>query len=147
MRRPPKAPAGVVLALGVAALLACSSNGDKDDDNQFREDVLQCEEAVARLQRCCPSFDVGAIECRYHYSYSTGCGTTTRTRSLPAFDTSESKCVQNTSCSGIVSSGVCERALDGGVARTTIEQTDTDEAGTPTAPMITATPPRGVICP
>lgn len=100
-------------ALVLAAVFACEgqeTKDDEEDDNQFREDVIQCEEAIARLERCCPDFDASRVLCNYYYSYDTGCGSTTEQSVHPALDLSESRCVRDTSCQDLVARGVCGRA-------------------------------------
>lgn len=103
-------------ALGVVAFLACKSDETKDDeedDNQFREDVIQCEEAVARLQRCCPSFDGSRVLCNYYFSFDKSTCGPTETRSInPALNLAESRCVIDTSCGDLVANGVCARAQE-----------------------------------
>lgn len=67
----------------------------------LREDEVKCEEAVARLQTCCPGFEeIATIRCEY----STICGTT-----LPALYVPESECILAMECEDIVKSGICER--------------------------------------
>lgn len=139
----------VVLAVAISPLLGCfdflSSDDDVYDDNQFREDVILCEDAVARLQRCCPSFDAKAIECRYHYSSVQGCGSSTISTTVPAFSVDESKCIQQTSCDELFAKDVCKRAVAGGIARTTTMTTP--DPGSSAAPSTTVTPPRDAVCP
>ncbi len=134
-----------VLAAVVALILACSNGKDEQDDDQFREDVIVCEEAVARLEHCCPGFDVRSIECRYRYAHREGCGTTTTERTEPAFTKAESACVRAASCEDLVAKGACTRASDAGAARTTVTVT-TNDGGTPNT--TTTTPPeRAAVCP
>ncbi len=107
-------PVGVFFALGLMAAFACKGEGTKDDeedDNQFREDVIQCEEAIARLERCCPDFEGSRVLCNYYYSYDTSaCGPTTEQSVRPALSLPESQCVRDTSCDELVARGVCKRA-------------------------------------
>ena len=72
----------------------------------FREDEIYCEEAVARLAKCCPSFDTRAIECSY-YNNSTTCNPDVQ---YPAIDEPTSKCILALDCGSMVDSGVCDRA-------------------------------------
>lgn len=116
--------AGVFFALGVALVLACNNGNDEEDDNQFREDVIWCEEAVARLERCCPGFDAAKVECQFYFSYNEGCGTATTRRVNPALTTDESRCIRDTSCDALVAQGVCARAEQGGAARSSETTTD-----------------------
>lgn len=107
-------PVGVAAAGIVCTLFACSygnAGGDdyEQDDNNFREDVIECEDALARLQRCCPDFDAKPVLCKFFYSKSSGCGSTTTNNVEPAFSTSESACIREMSCDELVAKKVCER--------------------------------------
>jgi hypothetical protein len=100
---------GSAFALAIAATYACSDY----DDNPFRRDVLTCEEAVARLARCCdPSFDAERVACAYSWEREErGCnGPTTTTVIEPALSTTESTCVLEMECEALVASGTCNRA-------------------------------------
>jgi hypothetical protein len=107
-------PTGVVFALGVVAVLACKdgdTSNDEEDDNQFREDVIQCEEALARLERCCPDFDGSRVLCNYYFQLDTStCGPTKTDSVEPALALSESRCVLDTSCEDLRAKDVCKRA-------------------------------------
>jgi hypothetical protein len=109
-------PLGVVFALGVVALLACEdgdTKNDEEDDNQFREDVIQCEEAIARLERCCPDFDGSRVLCNYYFHFDTSTCGPRKTESIqPALKLTESRCVLDTSCEDLVGKDVCKRAQD-----------------------------------
>ena len=109
-------PPGVAFALGVVALLACEgpdTSNDEEDDNQFREDVIQCEEAIARLQRCCPDFDGARVVCDYYFLYDTSTCGPRRTESVqPALSLPESRCVLDTACEILVARGICDRAQE-----------------------------------
>jgi hypothetical protein len=103
---------GVLFGLAIALLLACRESGspDEEDDNQFRTDVLWCEEALARLASCCPNFDARPLVCDYYYSFDQGCGSSTTRRVEPVFTTDESRCIRNKSCDGLVTEKICEKA-------------------------------------
>lgn len=104
---------GVVASLLVSTLFACSwgnGDGEKHDDDNFRADVIECEDALSRLERCCPSFDSGPVLCNYYYDYSSGCSTTTTDSTEPAITTAESSCIRDTACDALVANKVCERA-------------------------------------
>ena len=103
---------GVAFALGISLLLACGGSGDEKDDNNFREDVIECEDALARLEKCCPSFDATVVRCQYDYAKNTGCGSTSVDSVKPAFTTDESHCIRQMSCDDLVKKGVCGRAQD-----------------------------------
>jgi hypothetical protein len=70
----------------------------------FREDEVQCEEAVAHLEECCDNLDATSISCEY----AEGCETNT----YPTLKPDESECVRAKSCSEIRSQGICERVLE-----------------------------------
>lgn len=95
----------------MALVIACG--GEKDDD-QFREDTLTCEEALAHLQDCCPGFDAAAVACRYYYVSQQGCAAPSEDREQPAFDLAESRCIRNTSCADVradaAGGSVCARS-------------------------------------
>lgn len=112
-------PVGLLLGVGVALVMACGSSNP--DDNQFREDVIWCEEAVAHLEECCGAiFDPSQIECRHYYEKNVGCESTTYTSVDPAFTTDQSRCIHEQSCDVIVANKICERALAAGKARSSV---------------------------
>ena len=84
----------LITGLGVASMGATLDG--------FREDEIMCEEAVARLVKCCSDFDPHAVTC----SYSSGCGTT----QYPAIDMQTSTCIREQSCEDLIGGGVCDRA-------------------------------------
>ena len=80
-------------ALGLSTLMA---------DGGLREDEIDCEQAVAHLQECCPGFArTETLQCEYN----DGCGTID-----PALSIDQSLCILGESCAQIVSSGLCDRA-------------------------------------
>jgi hypothetical protein len=94
----------VVFATLIVLLYACTTNGD-----QYREDVLYCEESVARLAECCSGFDPTRIICRYREE-SGGCYDDERYTYHPTLSIEESRCILGKSC-GEISPAMCERAL------------------------------------
>ena len=98
--------------------MACDSD---TDDNQFREDVISCEEAVAHLSECCPELRTSNVECRYYFRRDEGClGPDSTTRIEPDIDLRESRCIRNLRCDEIFSRGLCtygQVSPDGGVSR------------------------------
>jgi hypothetical protein len=133
-RRPP--PAGVLFATAVATVLACSSGEDDKDDNQFRADVIWCEEAVARLATCCPGFEPMRVECKYYYSHVRSCGPDTMTKVEPAFTTDESRCIIDTPCDALVANDVCRRAQDARAVNTTTHTETGSTTGTVRGPRV-----------
>jgi hypothetical protein len=133
---------GVAFALGVALLIACGNKDDEEDNNNFRPDVIECEDAIARLLTCCPSFDPTPVECQFHYKRHTGCGTTDVDSVKPALTSDESACIRGLSCVELVDKGVCDRAQQ---ARTYEEHsvTDTDK----TQPTSDTIQKHAAVCP
>lgn len=98
-------------ALLVAGGLACHPGVESDDDN-FREDVLYCENAVAYVESCCPGVTPPNDACLYHhYSRETSCGCS----SEGSYD--DRRTVLGTEASKSILSSTCEQlAYDGGCA-------------------------------
>lgn len=135
-------PAGAIFALGVAGVLACESSAYEEDTYQFRQSVLSCEEAVARLIDCCPGFDGARVDCLYFHGKYSGCTTTNEKTINPALSTAESQCIRDTACDSLVSSGVCARAQD---ARPPSSDVTTHTTGDLPPPSIVPAGPR--VCP
>ena len=99
---------GVTVGAVIALLLGCAPS---IDDNQFREDVFLCEEAVARLSKCCPGFNADAVACVYYdYVSHDACGSH-RQHSDPALTIAESLCIHDVSCEAIVDRDICSRVM------------------------------------
>jgi hypothetical protein len=79
-------------AAGLSALVA--SGG-------LRQDEIECEEAVAYLQGCCPDFSGATVACRH----DSGCGVSVAT----ALSVDESQCILAQSCAQIAAAGLCEK--------------------------------------
>jgi hypothetical protein len=94
-----------LLAIGLGVALACT-NGE--DDEQFREEVFVCEEAVARLESCCPGFDARSVPCVFYRS--TGCSGNQSIVRDPALDTRQADCILDSSCDQIRAADMCRRA-------------------------------------
>src|SRR5258706_11886193 len=92
-RHAKRAVSGVVSVAVLLALLCCGG---------LDEEELSCEEAVSRLDECCPSFDDRAIDCVYK---GGGC-----VNKHPAISGSQSRCIRAMSCGDLASRGVCARA-------------------------------------
>ena len=93
-----------------SAFVACDFSGN--DTNNFRPDVVYCEEALSYLASCCPKFDAGAVSCQYAYYSGATCFDKDGSPSglAPTFSQSESQCILDESCKALVSTGVCARA-------------------------------------
>jgi hypothetical protein len=82
------------LSLPALALLSLVASGG------LREDEIDCEEAVAHLDECCPGFaKATSMSC----TFGTGCE-----QSLPELTVDESRCVTAASCDEIRSRNLCE---------------------------------------
>src|SRR3954466_13664472 len=100
---------GVAVTVVLCSLLACK--GDTHDDDDFRFDVIECEDALARIVTCCPGFDPAPVLCDYRYDHTSGCGSGTSTTSIePAFTPGESRCIRDTSCDDLIAHQICARA-------------------------------------
>ena len=75
----------------VAVVLSCGS---------VREDETLCEEAVARLDDCCPKIDSRRFNC----TYNEGCGTDLN----PVLSAKASNCIRDTGCTDLVDRGICD---------------------------------------
>lgn len=129
------------LALGLA--LSVRASADTNSDDQLREDVLFCEDALARLQTCCPGFDPTKVSCLYHDHTTVGCGGSARDHASPALSLSESQCIRDRACGELVASGVCARAQDA-TPYTQTSNTNYVEGRDPTTTSSSAHPP---VCP
>lgn len=78
-----------LIALTVGLSLGCG----------IRQDELRCEEAVAHLIDCCPSFPHDSVSCEY----SEGCSTY-----YPDFSVAQSDCIIAKSCDAIRAAGLCQ---------------------------------------
>ncbi len=68
-----------------------------------RRDELQCENAVAQLESCCPAFHPDSSYCEYF----EGCGVT-----QPTISEDDAECIVGMTCGEIVAAGICERAAN-----------------------------------
>ena len=75
----------------VAVVLSCG---------EIREDEMLCEEAVSRLDECCPEIDPRRLNC----IYQDGCGTDL----TPVFTAAASECLRDRGCDDLKSRGVCD---------------------------------------
>ena len=94
---------------------AAASSTETEDSNDFRADVLDCEESLGQLERCCPGFDARKVRClHFERSWSeSGCDSYARggsTSEHPALSAKESACILQASCDDLRGRGVCDRA-------------------------------------
>jgi hypothetical protein len=146
-------PIGVFVALGICTVIACANNDVEEDDTQFRQDVIWCEEAASHLEECCGGkFDPHQVECRHYYRKDTGCDQTTITKTDPAFTTDEASCLRKASCQTILANGICARALAAGQARSVNYSVSngvggSSSSGTSSSTGGSAAPDAGPVCP
>lgn len=98
----------LLLTRGVA------SADDVDDDENFREDVIRCEDAVARIAVCCPNVSAPKQACVHHLFRETtdcGCGdSVTREEHIwPVLGLARSKEISGQSCLSLVADDGCSR--------------------------------------
>jgi hypothetical protein len=111
-------PRSALIAGAVFIALACGN---------IREDELECEEAVAKLDSCCSNFDSSPIQC----TFQSDCSSTT----YPDLDEPTSRCIRDESCDVIVGTGVCARALKAHPTDSTSDD-GADAGGNPSTPGV-----------
>ena len=89
-----------------------STSTDTNDDN-FREDVIECEQAAAHLRDCCPNA-TSAPDCHYYDRKTTEtCGCSESYVTSSSWDRpiaiDQSKEIQNSSCDELAQNGTCDR--------------------------------------
>lgn len=83
----------LAVAAVVAVVLAVSCG-------EIRESEMLCEEAVSRVDECCPETDPRRFNC----IHQTGCG-----RELyPVFSTAASDCLRDRPCDVLRERGICD---------------------------------------
>lgn len=94
---------GLLLTSGFVVRANAATDTDEDDNN-FRDDVFECEEAVAHASACC-GFKVQGDACRFYYYYASddcGCSGGTdgsdRRDVRPVISGSSARYVANASC-------------------------------------------------
>lgn len=95
----------LTLACFATSVIATGARGDTHDHDNFREDAILCEEAIAHVMECCPRFDPSTVSC-YHFFDSTteGCHTTTSSGE-PALTVAESRCILSLDCHRLEAAG------------------------------------------
>lgn len=89
------------------------ARADDDDFDNFRSDVLHCEEAVGKLVECCPSFPAASIDCTYsRETRDSGCDFQTTVAVDPGLHEPESACILALDCDAIRAAKICDRAKD-----------------------------------
>ena len=64
---------------------------------------LDCEEAVAYLEKCCPTFHPTTLRC----VQTSGCGS-----EVPAITSQQSSCIRGKSCEALRDLGICAEASE-----------------------------------
>jgi hypothetical protein len=72
---------------------------------QISRHELACEEAKARLIRCCPGFTGPSLSCEDTSGEFMGCDQV-------EIDLSDARCVTDLACDALVESGTCARAQE-----------------------------------
>jgi hypothetical protein len=91
----------VAVVLGIVINLGVSCNG-------FREDEVECEQAIAHVAECCPDFHAGEVDCTY--TDHIDCNDNVTGTEYPALSIDDSHCLQKKRCDELVTSGDCTRA-------------------------------------
>ena len=107
---------GAILA-GVCLFRGSVARGGTDtNDDNFREDVIECEQAASHLRECCPSA-TSAPDCHYYDSKTTeDCGCSGSYVTSSSWDRpiaiDESKSIESASCEELAANGTCDRAWE-----------------------------------
>jgi len=96
----PSPKRGLALLLGSSLLLVVQSFTGPSLA-EFRQDEVECEEAVAHLVECCPGFSLQSVSCTH--VTSDGCDQERQ----PALDVNESRQVRSLSCGELQKSTWC----------------------------------------
>lgn len=116
MSRTPTILALALVALVLSRGVAVAGTTDVDADN-FREDVILCENAVAHAKTCCPNLAAPQTACVYHDSLTTtncGCeqdGTSDYSGQIttPVIDVATSSTILGSSCEALAADDGCAR--------------------------------------
>jgi hypothetical protein len=106
----------------VAGLLAVRLSWASDSP-EFREDVIDCDEALAHLRTCCPGFDASKVACEFHHYQGCELPLTI----FPAFSIRDSKCILGATCETLTS---VEDSVTGSIcARAQVQKQVSDDNG------------------
>lgn len=100
---------GIIINLGVSC-------------NGFREDEIECEQAISHIQACCPGFRAKEIDCSY--SDRIDCNDNVTGAEYPALSIEDSECLQNKTCAQLIDNGDCTRAQAAKKRVTSVPSTD-----------------------
>jgi hypothetical protein len=107
---------GALVALVFAfSRSSAGASGDYEREDDLTFEVVSCEEAFARLEECCPGFQVPDNGCRdYRYRRTSSCnGNVQEGGTDPTFTLDESRCIREKSCEAIVGERLCILPADG----------------------------------
>ncbi len=76
----------------------------------FREDEIECEQAIVHLSACCPSYDSNKISCQYQEHRD--CNDKLVSTQTPDLTSDQSECLSAKSCEEIVAQGLCDLSGD-----------------------------------
>lgn len=86
----------------------------QDTDDNFRPEVLLCEDAVGKLSECCPDFPAKSVDCTYKIeTHDSGCDFSTTVTITPGLSVPESRCILAMDCD-TMRKDVCRRAANVG---------------------------------
>ena len=96
--------------------LGCSDRDEFGDEVNFREDVILCENAVARVLECCPDLQVPGDACVFrHVGWTRDCGACSNgtesyeERVEPVLAIATSKGILGASCGDLAAADGCAR--------------------------------------
>src|SRR5262245_57944536 len=92
------------LPLVASALVAVTFACVQHDHDNWREDVVACEEAVAHLASCCPGLEPHSLQCLHIHDVYEGCTSSSETKVDPMLDVGESNCILASTCSTLLES-------------------------------------------
>ena len=102
--RRPKCSAGVVVVvLALVYGLGVSCNG-------FREDEIECEQAIVHLRDCGPGFNASMVDCSYEDDVVSCEDRHVKSSTYPALSLDDSRCLQQRTCRDLIDNGACTRA-------------------------------------
>jgi hypothetical protein len=104
MRQPLMNKNLIFLGLMLLVLFGLPKRAGASD--QYRPDVLACEEAVSYLDTACPDFDPSKLRCVYEYN--EGCGNYSYIK--PALSEAEVQCILGKQADSLAREGICARA-------------------------------------
>ncbi len=116
MPMPSRWPLAFLAVFAFARGIGCNSGDDIHDENNFREDVVLCENAVAWIARCCLDIRVPGDACVHrHVKWTRDCGSCSsgteeyEERVEPVLAIATSEGILDTSCDDLTAADGCSR--------------------------------------